>query len=193
MNKLDAHPFTPKSDQFQIFPAASPEILHHTVRRTWLFIAYSDERWLYYQFLLPRLYICLIKVWETIPLGLGVKGWAFNLPRTGLQGWHPVRDKSSHQRKKTRFRLDLWNLSNRGSRTGPRAGVSNCEVVTEVLRPDRLMSVCLSVQGKVEMTIELLTASQASMSPAGLGQEEPNQNPKLDPPKWVAPPFPFLR
>ena len=39
------NPFTPKSDQCQISPAAPPEILHHTVRRTWLFIAYSDERW----------------------------------------------------------------------------------------------------------------------------------------------------
>ena len=27
----------------RVSPAASPEILHHTVRRTWLFIAYSDE------------------------------------------------------------------------------------------------------------------------------------------------------
>ena len=34
------NPFTPKSDQFQIPPAASPAILHPTVRRTWLFIAY---------------------------------------------------------------------------------------------------------------------------------------------------------
>ena len=41
------NPFTPKSDQFQISPAALPEILHHTVWRTWLFIAYSDKRWLY--------------------------------------------------------------------------------------------------------------------------------------------------
>ena len=32
------NPFTPKSDQFQISPAGSPEILHHTVWRTWLFI-----------------------------------------------------------------------------------------------------------------------------------------------------------
>ena len=40
------NPFTPESDQCQISPAASPEILHHTVRRTWLFIACSDERWL---------------------------------------------------------------------------------------------------------------------------------------------------
>ena len=36
------------SDQFQISPAASPEMSHHTVWRTWLFIAYSDVRWLYY-------------------------------------------------------------------------------------------------------------------------------------------------
>ena len=38
------NPFTPKSDQCQI--SSSPVILHHTVRRTWLFIAYLDERWL---------------------------------------------------------------------------------------------------------------------------------------------------
>ena len=43
---LRFNPFTPESDQCQISPAASPEILHHTVRRTWLFIAYSDEKWL---------------------------------------------------------------------------------------------------------------------------------------------------
>ena len=40
------NPFTPDSDQCQISPAASQEIWHHTVRRTWLIIAYSDERWL---------------------------------------------------------------------------------------------------------------------------------------------------
>ena len=34
--------FTPKSDQYQISPAASPEICPHTVWRTWLFIACSD-------------------------------------------------------------------------------------------------------------------------------------------------------
>ena len=38
------NPFTPESDQCQISPAASQEILHHTVRRTWLIMAYSDER-----------------------------------------------------------------------------------------------------------------------------------------------------
>ena len=37
------NPFTPESDQCQISPAVSPEILHHTVWRTWIVIAYSDE------------------------------------------------------------------------------------------------------------------------------------------------------
>ena len=39
-------PFTPKSDNFQIFPVASQETVHHIIRRTWLFIAYSAERWI---------------------------------------------------------------------------------------------------------------------------------------------------
>ena len=34
------NPFTPESDQCQNSPAASQGILHHTVWRTWLFIAY---------------------------------------------------------------------------------------------------------------------------------------------------------
>ena len=45
------------SDQLQISPAASPVILHHTVWRTWLFIAYSDKRRLCHQFALPHWYI----------------------------------------------------------------------------------------------------------------------------------------
>ena len=46
------NPFTPESDQCQISPPAPPKIWHHTVWRTWLFIAYSDEKWLYYKFFL---------------------------------------------------------------------------------------------------------------------------------------------
>ena len=57
-------PFTPESDQCQNSPAASQEIWHHTVWRTWLFIAYSDERWLYYKFLLHHSYNCFLKGWE---------------------------------------------------------------------------------------------------------------------------------
>ena len=62
----DFNPFNPESDQCQISPAASPEILRHTVWRTWLFIAYSGERWLYYKFLLPHLYIFSLRGWENV-------------------------------------------------------------------------------------------------------------------------------
>ena len=46
----ELYPFTPKSNQCQISPTASPEIWHHTVWRMWLFIAFWDKRWL----LLPK-------------------------------------------------------------------------------------------------------------------------------------------
>ena len=62
------NPFTPKSDRFKISPAHSSEILRHRVWRTFLFIAYSEKRWLYYQFSLPHLYIwlgeCTFWAWE---------------------------------------------------------------------------------------------------------------------------------
>ena len=47
---LFVSPFTPKSYQFQTSPATSPEISRHKVWRTCLYTAYSDARWLYYQF-----------------------------------------------------------------------------------------------------------------------------------------------
>ena len=47
----------PRVINFKFYPAASPEILCYTVWRTWLSIAYSDERWLYYQFSLHHLRI----------------------------------------------------------------------------------------------------------------------------------------
>lgn len=40
-------------------------------------------------------------------------------------------------------------------------------------------------KGKVELELEILTEEEAKNRPAGRGQEEPNQNPKLDPPKFV--------
>ena len=57
------NPFTPKSDQFKISPAASPE--------TWLFIAYSDEKWLHYQILTASLIHFSIKGWENVLFDLG--------------------------------------------------------------------------------------------------------------------------
>ena len=76
--KTSFNPFTPKSDQCQISPAASPEILHHPVWRTWMFIAYWVDKWLYYQFSLHRSYVFLLKGWENVLLELGserVKEW----------------------------------------------------------------------------------------------------------------------
>ena len=60
------NPFTPESDQCQNSPAASQEIWLHTVWRTWLFIAYSDEKWLYYKFSLHHSYNRFLKGWENI-------------------------------------------------------------------------------------------------------------------------------
>ena len=70
--------YTPKTDQFQISPAALPEISHHTVWRTWLFIAYPDEGWLYYQFSLPHLYISLYEVGRMYSFELGRECWPFH-------------------------------------------------------------------------------------------------------------------
>ena len=41
------------------------------------------------------------------------------------------------------------------------------------------------VQGKVEMTLELLTENEVAEKPAGKGREEPNAHPRLDEPKYV--------
>ena len=67
------NPFTSRSDQCQISPASSPKIVHHTVRRTGLFIADSDERWLYYQLSLPHTF-SLLEFGRMYFLSLGVKG-----------------------------------------------------------------------------------------------------------------------
>ena len=68
---LRINPLIPKSDQYQISPAASPEILHHTVWRIWLFIAYSDARWLYYQLSLPSVIHFSLQGWENAVFELG--------------------------------------------------------------------------------------------------------------------------
>ena len=65
------NPFIPKSDQCQISPAASPEISHRTVWRTWLFLAYSDERLLYCLFSLLHLFHFSLKGWENVLCELG--------------------------------------------------------------------------------------------------------------------------
>ena len=73
------NPFTPKSDQVQISPAASPVILHHTVWRTWFFIAYEVDKWLYDQFSLHHSYVSLLKAWENVLLELGSERVKWNM------------------------------------------------------------------------------------------------------------------
>ena len=45
----------------------------------------------------------------------------------------------------------------------------------------------LSPQGKLEMTLEIVTESEHEERPAGHGRDEPNMNPKLEDPRLVQP------
>ena len=78
------NPFTPESDQSQISPPAPPEILHHTVRRTWLFIAYSDDKWSYYKFSLSHLCIFSLKGWENGLFELRSECHFFSVPQEAV-------------------------------------------------------------------------------------------------------------
>ena len=77
------NPFTPKSDQFQISPAASPEILHYTGWRTWLSITIL-LRWkmIILPILTTSLYILSWEGWENVLFGLGSE----RVPPTILPG-----------------------------------------------------------------------------------------------------------
>ena len=66
ISAIKERPFSRECDQCQISPAASSEILHHTVCRTILFIAYSGGRWLHNKFSLPHSYIFSLKSWENV-------------------------------------------------------------------------------------------------------------------------------
>ena len=59
------------SDQCQISPAASPAILHDTVWRTWLLIAYSDGKCFCHQILTTALIHLSLKGWENALFELG--------------------------------------------------------------------------------------------------------------------------
>ena len=72
------NPFTPRSDQFQISPVASPEIL---VWRTW----HSDEKWLYYQILTASFIHFSTKGWENVFSNLGVKGLKLTTPNQNVE------------------------------------------------------------------------------------------------------------
>ena len=94
------NPFTPESDQCQISPPAPPEILHHTVWRTWLFIAYSDEKWLYYKFSLHHSYNRFLKGWENTLFELR----SGSVKRNHHQYFFNV---FTHSRKRTLLKRDL--------------------------------------------------------------------------------------
>lgn len=48
-----------------------------------------------------------------------------------------------------------------------------------------LVNILLSIlQGKVEMTLEVVEEKEMEERPAGKGRDEPNMNPKLDAPKY---------
>ena len=103
------YPFNPESDQCQISPAASPEISHHTVWRTYLFIAYSDERWWYYQFSL--LYLThFLNVGRMYFLSLGVK-WLRNVPLSST-----CRADQSFLWSSALWTIPCWKRKNRGKR-----------------------------------------------------------------------------
>ena len=65
------NPFTPKSDQCQISPAASPEILHYTVWRTWVFIALLRWKLIILPILATSLVHFSLKGWENVLFELG--------------------------------------------------------------------------------------------------------------------------
>ena len=99
--------FTPESDQCQNSPTASQEIWHHTVWRTWLFIAYSDEKWLYYKFSLHQSYNRFLKGWENTLFELRserVKSLRCS-PNSYEQYWDQTSDepgRSHHARRSPR-------------------------------------------------------------------------------------------
>ena len=41
------------------------------------------------------------------------------------------------------------------------------------------------LQGKVEMEVELLSSDECKDRPCGLGRDDPNEHPHLEPPKYV--------
>lgn len=60
---------------------------------------------------------------------------------------------------------------------------SNLVNVPDIYMLKQWMPVHSCSQGKVEMTLEVVDENFAEERPAGKGRDEPNMNPKLDPPK----------
>ena len=99
--KSRLNPFTPESDQCQISPAPSPEILHHTVWRTWLFITYSNGRWLHYRISLPHSYIFSLKCWENVLFELWTERVNSGLAQCGFEKPDPGFSQLDQKYKRT--------------------------------------------------------------------------------------------
>ena len=102
LNGLELNPFTPKSDQVQISPTAFPVILHHTVWRTWLFIAYSYWKMIILPILTTSLTHFSLKGWENVLFELNISCVSTAAAKNAafFRKWSVFRD---HKTKKT------WN------------------------------------------------------------------------------------
>ena len=91
------NPFTPKSDQFQISPAALQEILHHTVWRTWLTQMKDDYT---ANSLTTSPIQFSIKGWENVIFELEserVGNWSSNFPAVNLGDFRRLKATQAFQ------------------------------------------------------------------------------------------------
>ena len=71
---VSVNPFAPKSDQFQISPAASPVMIHHMEWRIQLFIALLRCKKIILPILTTSLIYCSLKGCENVLFELGSEG-----------------------------------------------------------------------------------------------------------------------
>ena len=116
------YPVTPKSDQVQISPAAFPVILHHTVWRTWLFIAYSDWKMIILPILTTPLIYFSLKGWENVLFELGSErvnifkrqwlGLQYCLCTLQMSSMYPLELNNNYS---TLLHCKLWALTGSGA------------------------------------------------------------------------------
>ena len=68
---------------------------------------------------------------------------------------------------------------------GTKTEIQQC---SKILRDSSFFSYIYGInfsflQGKIEMTLEIVTSEESELKPAGNAREEPNMNPTLDEPK----------